>query len=312
MSSTAPAKPDDLVDAATAPQLAELRDILRRDYPLFGDAVERTAASFGTPWIEDFEETLTRVCPGSDALAHAAKGYALFAIDHLRRQRQFERDRAYASKSYDEAARQVYLDDAYMRVRYLPGMLVAHFLWLHEYHHMRFFDYAFVPQVQLHPAPVFAEIGVGSGVYSRRILQRAPAARGIGYDISPSSKAFAEDHVRAFGLADRYETVLADAMADDIQPVDFLICIEVLEHLEDPVAWLRRLREAVRPGGRAFITAALNAAQLDHIYLYENVEQVIDQLRAAGFGVEQGFLANAHTPPAPDVPVPAVAAFIVS
>lgn len=199
-----------------------------------------------------------------------------------------------------------------MRIRYLPGMLIAHFLWLHEYRHMRFFDSAFVSQIQLRADPVFAEVGVGSGVYSRRVLQQVPSARGIGYDISPSSKAFAEDHMRAFGLENRYEGVLADAMAGQMQQVEWLICIEVLEHLEDPIAWLRRLREALVPGGRAFITAALNAAQLDHIYLYENSEQVIEQLRIAGFAVEQGFLATAYEPPAPDTPVPAVAAFIVS
>jgi 2-polyprenyl-3-methyl-5-hydroxy-6-metoxy-1,4-benzoquinol methylase len=307
-----PAKPAEVLDAAAAPRLSELRDILRRDYPLFGDAVDRTAAAFGRSWIEDFEETLGRVCPSSELLAHAAKGYALFAIDHLRRQRQFERDRRYAVKSYDEAAAQVYLDEAYMRMRYLPGMLIAHFVWLHEYHHMRFFDSAFVSQLQLRADPVFAEVGVGSGVYSRRVLQQVPSARGTGYDISPSSKAFAEDHMRAFGLEDRYEGVLADAMADPMQPVEWLICIEVLEHLEDPTAWLRRLRETVIPGGRAFITAALNAAQLDHIYLYESSEDVIQHLEAAGFAVEQGFLATAYSPPTPGIPVPAVAAFIVS
>jgi tRNA A58 N-methylase Trm61 len=158
---------------------------------------------------------------------------------------------------------------------------------------------------------VVAEAGVGSGVFSRRVLQRVSTARGVGYDISPSSKAFAEDHMRAFGLEDRYQGVLADVMAGELQPADWLICVEVLEHLEDPVAWLSRLREALVPGGKAFITAALNAAQLDHIYLYENGEQVIDHLRAAGFAVEQGFLANAHEPRTLDTPVPAVAAFIV-
>lgn len=309
MTSAAPA---DVVDVASAPRLAELRDILRRDYPLFRDAVERTAREFGATWIEDFEETLAHVCPTSEALSHAAKGYALFAIDHLRRQRQFERDRQYAVTSYAEAAQQVYLDEEYMRVRYLPGMLVAHFLWLHEYQHMRFFDHAFVSQIELRPETVVAEAGVGSGVYSRRVLQRVPAARGVGYDISPSSSAFAEDHMRAFGVEDRYQGVLADVMAGELQPADWLICVEVLEHLEDPVAWLSRLREALVPGGRAFITAALNAAQLDHIYLYENSEQVIGHLGAAGFAVEQGFLANAHKPRTRDTPVPAVAAFIVS
>jgi hypothetical protein len=38
---------------------------------------------------------------------------------------------------------------------------------------------------------------------------------------------------------------------------------------------------------------------------------VIEQLRTAGFALEQGFVANADPPSKPDVPVAAVAAFIV-
>jgi len=301
----------DVVDPAATPRVAELRDILHARFAFFNGVVERSAAAFGPAWAADFDDCLERLFPSTDSLTRAASGYARFVMDLLRRQRQFEKDRTYPAKSYSEAAREVYLDEEYMTSEYLPGLLVSHFLWPHHHQHGRFFDSAFVSQMKLRPAIRFAEIGIGTGLYSRRLLQNLPAARGVGFDISPAAQAFTEAHMRGFEVDDRYEVVLQDVVAHPMKPREWLVCIEVLEHLEEPVVFLRALRDALVPGGRAFITAALNAAHVDHIYLYETVEDVLDQLGAAGFAVEQGFVANAYKPATPDLPVPAVAAFIV-
>ena len=259
-----------------------------------------------------FEETIQRLFPTTEELALAAKGYAYFVMDLMRRQRRFERERTYPAKSYAEASQEVYMDQEYMASQYLPGLLLSHFLWPHHHRHAAFFESAFVAQMQPYQGVRFAEVGVGTGLYSRRLLQRLPSAHGVGFDISPTSKSFTEAHIRAFELHDRYETLLQDVVADPMQPCEWLICIEVLEHLEDPVAFLNALREALSPGGKAFVTAALNAGHVDHIYLYERVEDVLAHLHEASFTVEQGFFANAYKPSTPGLPVPAVAAFVVS
>jgi 2-polyprenyl-3-methyl-5-hydroxy-6-metoxy-1,4-benzoquinol methylase len=85
----------------------------------------------------------------------------------------------------------------------------------------------------------------------------------------------------------------------------------VLEHLDDPVAFLRGLRATMAPGGTAFITAALNAAHADHVHLYRSHDDVLAHLVEAGFTLEQSFLGAAYRPPAPGVPVPLAAAFVV-
>jgi hypothetical protein len=72
------------------------------------------------------------------------------------------------------------------------------------------------------------------------------------------------------------------------------------------------LRESLLPGGRAFITAALNSAHIDHIYLYESPEEVHEHLKSAGFALEQAFVGAPYPPATPDTPVPAVAAFVVT
>jgi SAM-dependent methyltransferase len=299
------------LDGAAMPRLAEFRQILSDRFRFFKDVVDRNAAAFGHEWAADFEEMLEKLFPTADALGLAAKGYAMFVLDLLRRQRKFDVAREYPAKTYAEAAAEVYFDDDYMMNEYLPGLLLSHYLWPHHYHQSRFFDSAFVSQMRQRGGDRFAEVGIGTGLYSRRLLQLLPAAHGTGFDISPSSKAFTEAHVGAFGLQDRYEVILQDVVEREMPPQEWLVCIEVLEHLEDPVTFLRALRGSLAPGGRAFITAALNAAHVDHIYLYETPEQVHRELRAAGFELEQSFLGAAYAPTTPDQPIPAVAAFIV-
>ncbi len=300
------------ISSQATPNLSAFRTILRNRHGFLSDVVDRSATTFGPRWVEEFEETIGRLFPEPKMLTLAANGYALFVVRLLRAQNQFEKDRRYQAKSYAQAAEEVYFDNEYMMSEYLPALLLSHYLWPHHYRQMRFFDAAFVSQMKLQGPLQFAEVGVGTGLYSRRVLQRIPTARGIGFDISPSSAAFAGTHVRAFGLQDRYEILLQDVLADPMPSHEWLICVEVLEHLEEPVIFLKALRDGLAPGGRAFITAALNAPHVDHIYLYERPEQVIDHLRSAGFTLEQYFVGAAYKPRTPDLPVPTVAAYVVT
>lgn len=300
-----------MIEAAQYPRVTELRSEFATRYRMFDDLVDRVAATFGSGWVVDLEASLERLFPDRDALASGVKGYASFVMDILRRQRKFETERAYAQTSFDDAAREVYLDDRYMSTEYLPGLLLSHYLWPHHYRQSRFFDTAFVDLLSAAGADHFVEVGVGTGMYSRRLLEALPAASGTAYDISPAAKAFAERHVAAFGYADRYQVQLRNVLTDPVEPSQWLVCVEVLEHMEDPLSLLRILRAMLVEGGRAFITAAINAPNVDHIYLYTAAEEVVDQLVEARFGLEQAFIGPAYVPRQPDLPVPTVAAFVV-
>lgn len=62
--------------------------------------------------------------------------------------------------------------------------------------------------------------------------------------------------------------------------------------------------------GKLFITAALNAANADHIYLYRNAEEVLVQAADAGLHVEHYYFANAYPAPNRGVPVPGAMAMV--
>ncbi|WP_340646699.1 class I SAM-dependent methyltransferase [Phenylobacterium sp.] len=293
------------------PRLARMRTIFAEQYRFSRDIVDRAIAAFGGSWADEAEETLRVLFSDDEGLNAAIRGYSVFALDSMRRQARFEKTLAYPSKTYAEAASEVYFNDAHMMGVYLPGLLLSHFLWPHHYRQLEFFDAAFVRPMKAAGGARFVEVGVGTGLYSRRLLQALPAATGYGLDISPSSQEYANRHVAAFGLQDRYQVHLRDVAEEADASAPWLLCVEVLEHLEDPVAFLKLLRRTLAPGGRAFITAALDAANADHIYLYRTSEEVQVHLQAAGFALEQAFLGAAYKPAQAGAPVPLAAAFVV-
>jgi len=292
--------------------LERLRDALHAAFPFRAEHIERATAAFGPAWTVEFEDLLERMFPTPESIDRAAKGYCDFVLDGMRLMKKFEREGVYAPKSYVQAAAEVYDNRDYMLDLYLPGNLLSHYLWPHHFRQLVFFRNSFLNDVRASGEPRFADVGIGTGFYSRIVLEAVPGARGTGYDVSETSLEYARRQAEAFDCSERYELQRRNVMAGDpAEQVPWLICVELLEHLEDPLALLGALRAMLAPGGKAFITAALNAPNADHIFLYRNQDEVLAQLQASGFRLEQGFVAAAYRPRAGE-PVPAVAAFIVT
>ena len=59
-----------------------------------------------------------------------------------------------------------------------------------------------------------------------------------------------------------------------------------MEHLEDPLEVLNKLYRILTDDGKIFITVAVWAAHIDHIYLYKSANDVRDHLHQANFCIE--------------------------
>lgn len=293
------------------PTLDKFNAILAKTAPYMANTVEKARARFGEEWADQFEETLAALLNTDEALQNAAKGYVRFALDATRLQKAFEKERVYRAKTYAEAAQEVYHNREYMEGLYLPGILLSHYLWPHHYSQMQYFKRRFVPLAQKLGGKRFCDVGIGSGFYSRQMLKAMPGLTGAGFDISEHSIAYSRRQIAAFGLSDRWSVQSRDVVQDTPEErFDLLMSVEVLEHLEDPVSFLRALRKMLRPGGYGFITAAITAPNADHIYLYNSSEDVSVQIREAGFSIVEYQEDLAYQPKAGE-PVPRLTAFIV-
>jgi SAM-dependent methyltransferase len=296
--------------AITGTRVEALREVFWAKHRFCAPLIDRAIEAFGINWVKDFDLLLKSLFDSKAKLEYAASGYSSFAINSMRYQKAFERDLVYPKQTYAEAAEKVYHNHEYMMKEYLPGLLLSHFLWPHHYRQLLFFHNAFILPMSLAEKPTFVEVGIGTTIYSRRVLNAIPSAFGRGYDISRSSCEFAIEHIKSIGSTGRYSVYKKDVLLEAVSAAPWLICVEVLEHLEDPVDFLRGLYQMLEPGGRGFISAAINSGHADHIYLYRGVEEVQEHLIEAGFLIEQGFMARAFAPPKEGVPVPEAAAFI--
>jgi 2-polyprenyl-3-methyl-5-hydroxy-6-metoxy-1,4-benzoquinol methylase len=92
--------------------------------------------------------------------------------------------------------------------------------------------------------------GCGTGQQSIQTAQRFPAARILAIDLSAASLAYAMRKTRELRIAN-VEYAQADVLRLETigKTFDFIECVGVLHHLEDPLAGWRVLRAILRPGG---------------------------------------------------------------
>lgn len=295
------------------PSVEMFRELLHQQFPYLSGVMKKQVNSFGDHWLGLFETELNLVfSQDRKRIEQAVRGYGGFSLDSMKLQVKFQKSKVYENKTYAEAASEVYQNEEYMFSLYLPGILLSHYLWRHHFLQHIFFLERFLPLVGQGDGKCFYDIGVGTGFYSKELLSRTKLT-GSGFDLSPHSLAHTLMLLRINDVADKYEANLRDVVNDPVRPAaDFLINIEVLEHLEDPQQFLNALAGMLKVGGYGLISAAINAPNADHIYLYRNSAEVATQLHRAGFKIVDSTVDAAYTPRSEGELVPENVAFIVT
>ncbi len=109
-----------------------------------------------------------------------------------------------------------------------------------------------VKLLKLEPGQTVADIGAGTGYYTE-LLSKAVGSKGRVYatEIQPEMVRLLDERVRRKRLAN-VETVLATETDPRLPPesLDLALMVDVYHELASPQQVLRRLREALKPGGR--------------------------------------------------------------
>lgn len=305
---------DDQPDLREFSQLAAMEKVLRDRAPYLAGIVRKQFKEFGRPWLVDFNTELqTFFKNDATALSNAVQGYIKFVLDGMLLQKRFDKTGRYESKTYAEAASEVYQNQDYMFNLYLPGIHLSHFLWRHHYLQHIFFVERFLPLAVSHGGSLFYDVGVGTGFYSKEMLRLLLHVKGEGFDLSRFSLGYTQRMLAAFGLDDRYTCGIQDIIQEPPRkPASFIFNVEVLEHLEDPLSFLKALNRMLEPGGYGLITAAITAPNADHIYLYNSIHEVVAQIEQAGFKVIDSREDRAYEPTKSTESVPKNAAVIVT
>lgn len=153
----------------------------------------------------------------------------------------------------------------------------------------------------LRPGDVVADVGAGSGYFTRRIAPLvAPDGIVFAVDVQNEMLELLVESVEAEGL----ENVVPILGGDDdprLPPgeIDWILLVDVYHEFSNPTAMLARMREALAPEGRvALIEYRAEDSSGDHIRAEHrmSVRQVLAEWEAAGFELVQlhEFLPSQH------------------
>jgi 2-polyprenyl-3-methyl-5-hydroxy-6-metoxy-1,4-benzoquinol methylase len=212
---------------------------------------------------------------GEQALSRTVNAFVQFSGDVNLAQARYEAEGHYPHKSYAECYETVYGEPETMD-DYLWGVYLTNFLWPHHMDISMFFEDRFL--TRLAPDARIVEIAPGHGGWGLLALHRLPAATLSAYDVSPSSIRIARSLAAAAGSAQRAEYQQHDARDLLRAPggtADACLCNFLIEHLEDPHVLLEVVHHVLAPRGLAFLSGALTAAQIDHIYEFRRESELV-------------------------------------
>lgn len=256
---------------------------LIKDSPMQADALRRTVEKLTDEEREDLADYVHLCVDNGVGLGRLSEAYRTISMDTLREQIHFRRHGSYRHSTFAEVADQVYFDPGYMS-NYMYGLALTQFLWPNHLEIYRFFKASLARA----GAGRYLEVGPGHGAYFRLALRSGRFEHCLGVDISPTSLQQTRQLLAsepAGGVP--WELVESDFLdlPVPVTPFGAVVMGEVLEHVEDPAAFLRKTFALAGPGSFVFVTTAVNAPAVDHIYLYRSVGEVESMARDAGFTV---------------------------
>ena len=107
-------------------------------------------------------------------------------------------------------------------------------------------------RVELDGARVI-DVGCGGGILAEALASHGAHVTGI--DASDVLIRVAREHARETGLTIDYQTTTAEAFADAGESsYDVALCMELIEHVPDPMSLLTACARLVKPGGAVFLS----------------------------------------------------------
>jgi 2-polyprenyl-6-hydroxyphenyl methylase/3-demethylubiquinone-9 3-methyltransferase len=95
------------------------------------------------------------------------------------------------------------------------------------------------------------DVGCGGGILAEKFAEAGALVTGI--DLSPVAIETAKRHAEAGGLKIDYRvSSTSKLLAENPEPFDFIVCAEVLEHVDDLQGFIGHSIEMLRPGGLYF------------------------------------------------------------
>ncbi|ABM03428.1 HAD-superfamily phosphatase subfamily IIIC:FkbH-like domain protein [Psychromonas ingrahamii 37] len=197
----------------------------------------------------------------------------------------------YHTQNQNEAFEHTYNDEKVM-TNYMLALALSQFLWKHHYKIFTF--YKSIVQTFDSKSNIL-EVGSGHGLFLLEILNHNENLKDIDVvDISKSSIRMTQNILKS--MENEYIDKIVFYNYDinlykTNKKYNFITMGEVLEHVDNPLSILNSLYNLLSEDGELFITSCANCPAIDHVYLFNNVDEIRVLAKKAGFKIKSEMVA---------------------
>ena len=120
------------------------------------------------------------------------------------------------------------------------------------------------------------DIGCGGGILTEALAQRGAKATGI--DLAKTSIEVAKLHALESQLTINYQCTSAERFAEEhSEQFDIVTCLEMLEHVPDPLSTINACTQLLKPGGDLFLST-LNRNPKSYLMAIVGAEYILKWL----------------------------------
>lgn len=213
-----------------------------------------------------------------------AEAYDLFVKDALKEQIFFKKHNRYRFSTCREVTSLLHQNNEYMN-KYMYGLALTSFLWPN---HLQVFKF-FREKLPKDTKGKYLDIGPGHGLFMMEAMRLSSYTNYLGIDIHPMSVEITQKFLNSgrFDESKNFNVIRGDFLSwDTHEKFDAVVMGEVLEHVENPRDFLNKIRKISTISSYIYITTAINSPVIDHIYLFENTEQLIHLIQSCDFIIQ--------------------------
>ena len=237
-------------------------------------------------WLLDPLARWAEAAYGKQIFEDAARGYASYCIGVAQAQRIYEKAGRYTPEAMPEIMSGVYEDEGYM-VPYMWAAILIYAFWPSMVNHLAMFRNDFLRRLPANASVL--ELACGHGVLSLLAAEERPDIQIEGLDISPPAIAVAERLLKVSGHSGSVKFGTEDALeangSKDSDRYQGIISAMLAEHLPTPKPLLSAMGRMVSKDGLVYFSTAIESAQRDHVYEYNQESEPLQMAEAAGLRV---------------------------
>ena len=271
-------------EGAITPNVSILVSTILQENPFHTQTLNKTLACLKLDEIQYLEEYLVFCLSKGLSIEYLARCYATIMADVLRESIYFQEHKKYRYSNFSEVASSVYYNDTYMSL-YMNGLLITLFFWLNHLKLYRFFRNTLPTDKE----GSYLEIGPGHGYFLMTAMERTLYNNFAGIDLSETSIRQTQALLNIKRHGKNLQLHCADFLKFPLKPSSFdaIVMGEMLEHVENPQDFLKKIVLIAKNDTYIFITTCINAPAIDHIYQFKHLKQLEDIFSQCGLAIKE-------------------------